>query len=335
MPNPGATFSTNHLKFFFLSQRANLNPDLADQLVAFLGATNTSLDCAIYDLREPAVLTALRDLDAAGKKLRIAYHGGEKPTEQALQQFNLLRPGLSYAVHSTGNHLMHNKFLVRDGDAVWTGSANFTKGGLQLQDNNCVTISSAAMAKQYAADFESLVSPQTFVNSTLPSKSVSVGGVQLTPSFEPGSQEGIEDAIVSALAGAQKVRILAFLMSDTGILDALVRFNTPGSDIKGVYDYYGMMDSLGKKTPDPVRFWFLKDSRFLKAPSHKYNPAPGAEQDFMHNKVMILDDHLVVTGSYNFSENAEANDENSLLIDSPQVAAAYTTYFDTLYAKYV
>ena len=54
----------------------------------------------------------------------------------------------------------------------------------------------------------------------------------------------------------------------------------------------------------------------------------------MHNKFFIIDDHLVLTGSYNFSENAEANDENLVVIDSPAVAATYTAYFDALYKKY-
>jgi phosphatidylserine/phosphatidylglycerophosphate/cardiolipin synthase-like enzyme len=51
----------------------------------------------------------------------------------------------------------------------------------------------------------------------------------------------------------------------------------------------------------------------------------------MHNKVLIIDNKTVVAGSYNFSENAEANDENMLVIESPQVATAYTNYFDALF----
>ncbi len=76
----------------------------------------------------------------------------------------------------------------------------------------------------------------------------------------------------------------------------------------------------------------MKDPRVAQAPSHPYSPAH--EQDFMHNKVIIVDDSLVITGSYNFSENAEANDENVLAIQSPALAAAYTAYFDRLYADY-
>jgi len=53
----------------------------------------------------------------------------------------------------------------------------------------------------------------------------------------------------------------------------------------------------------------------------------------MHNKILIIDNKTVVTGSYNFSENAEANDENMLVIESPQVATAYTNYFDALFRR--
>jgi hypothetical protein len=42
----------------------------------------------------------------------------------------------------------------------------------------------------------------------------------------------------------------------------------------------------------------------------------------------------VITDSCNFSETAEANDENLLLIESAQVAAACSSYFNTLYRAY-
>ena len=38
-------------------------------------------------------------------------------------------------------HLMHNKYVIRDGmtpeAAVWMGSANFTDGAWSLQENMC------------------------------------------------------------------------------------------------------------------------------------------------------------------------------------------------------
>ena len=43
----------------------------------------------------------------------------------------------------------------------------------------------------------------------------------------------------------------------------------------------------------------------------------------MHHKVFIIDGHIVITGSYNFSRSAEErNDENTLIIHDPAIAQA-------------
>jgi phosphatidylserine/phosphatidylglycerophosphate/cardiolipin synthase-like enzyme len=52
----------------------------------------------------------------------------------------------------------------------------------------------------------------------------------------------------------------------------------------------------------------------------------------MHHKVLIIDDRIVVTGSYNFSQNAETrNDENTLVIDSPEMASLYKAEFERVF----
>ena len=43
-----------------------------------------------------------------------------------------------------------------------------------------------------------------------------------------------------------------------------------------------------------------------------------------HNKVMIIDDEIVITGSYNFTRAAEkSNAENLVIITSPPIAQKY------------
>jgi phosphatidylserine/phosphatidylglycerophosphate/cardiolipin synthase-like enzyme len=50
--------------------------------------------------------------------------------------------------------------------------------------------------------------------------------------------------------------------------------------------------------------------------------------------VFIIDGKTVVTGSFNFSSNAnENNDENLLIIDSPELAAQYAAEFERVYAQ--
>jgi phosphatidylserine/phosphatidylglycerophosphate/cardiolipin synthase-like enzyme len=160
-----------------------------------------------------------------------------------------------------------------------------------------------------------------------------MGKANITASFSPLMGEAIEQVVVNALTGAKKVRVLSFLISDPGILNALAAFRDDAKfDIKGVLDPHGMRDVTSRSKQDPELFWFTNDPRFVNAPSHAFNPS--REQDFMHNKVLIIDEHLVISGSYNFSENAESNDENLLVIDSPAVATAYTHYFDALFHTY-
>jgi len=143
---------------------------------------------------------------------------------------------------------------------------------------------------------------------------------------------------VKALTSAKKVRIAAMNLGDPGILQVLQqRFDNSDADIRGVLDP-GQMRSVmpppaGKSRLPASLFWFTKDQeRFVGAASHAF--VPSDNNDFMHNKLMILDDKTVITGSYNFSEHAEVNDENMLMIQSPAVAKAYDLYFDALFQQY-
>ena len=48
----------------------------------------------------------------------------------------------------------------------------------------------------------------------------------------------------------------------------------------------------------------------------------------MHHKVFIIDESIVVFGSYNFSQNAEQrNDENLIIIHDPLIAGQFLLEF--------
>src|SRR5690348_16776147 len=138
--------------FLFQSKRAGWNPNLTSECTKFLRESKTSISCAIYDLRHNAILGALKEIRERNKiKISIAYDAGKarsgglfgdpKPsgTETKLKEYNL--DDVSTPVHA-GGHIMHDKFVIRDSMSIWTGSANFTIGGLELQDNNCIVLQS-------------------------------------------------------------------------------------------------------------------------------------------------------------------------------------------------
>ena len=54
-----------------------------------------------------------------------------------------------------------------------------------------------------------------------------------------------------------------------------------------------------------------------------------ANHAISHNKVIVIDGALVITGSFNFTEAAqEKNAENLLIIRDPTLAAQYTKNWD-------
>jgi phosphatidylserine/phosphatidylglycerophosphate/cardiolipin synthase-like enzyme len=339
---------------YFQSQRAGLDAQLVSRLVAFLEKARESLDCAIYDLRHPQVLAALKRAVARGVRLRIAYDASKErdgglsgdPKASGTQGALAAAGLLPYAtpVHERGRHLMHDKFVLRDEHDVWVGSANFTVGGLELQDNTCLTIASPDLVGRFATTFADLLAPhhrhdryESQAALTASESRIAVGSITITTLFAPAAGEAIEQQLAQALTEAiqrrKRIRLLTFLLSDPGLLQALAPLaNQPDFDIRGVYDPNGMQDVLRYTRLDRSLFWFLEDPRFVAAPSHAFSAR--REQDFMHNKTLILGDDLVFMGSYNFSENAEANDEVSLKIASAPLTAAYSAYCDTLFAAY-
>jgi len=49
----------------------------------------------------------------------------------------------------------------------------------------------------------------------------------------------------------------------------------------------------------------------------------------MHHKVIIIDERIVIFGSFNFSDNANTqNDENLLIVDNADIARAFKGEFD-------
>ncbi len=343
-----SSFSTTGLNFYFQSKRAGIDGKSVSHLVQFIEGAKHSLDVAIYDMKNKDVLAALKKMSTR-VRLHILYDGGSGslvgggsttvdpkiPTGKAIADAGLGK--FAQPVHDKGRHLMHDKFIVRDGSAVWSGSGNFTNGGLLLQDNNFFTIESPAIASVYAKTIGELGAPGHAASHTkgvggAPAR-VKVGNVTISVFFSTqfAEAEGIELEVQKRLKGAKKVRVIAMLISDQGILSSLLALK--GRNIKGVLDPHEMKQVMKSKPTNPG-FWFANgDPRFVAAPSHAFN-GKGDKNDFMHNKVMIIDDKTVIAGSYNFSENAELNDENMLIFESAAVAGAYDTYFNALFAQY-
>jgi len=254
-------FSEPGLDVYFQSARAKVDGKATNHLVQFIQSAQKTLDCAIYDLKDHDVVNALKSV-ADKVTLRIAYDGGKqktvtggpsldpkpKGTAQIIEEAGLSK--YATPIHVTGGHLMHSKYIIRDDDTVWTGSGNWTYGGLDLQDNNFLALSSMPLADVYKANFETVISK----SHTHPTKSrkantasllssertIHIGKINVSPYFSGGGTEEIENAVGALINKAKKVRIMAMLISDTGILQALRKFKPASEDIEGVVDPHEM-----------------------------------------------------------------------------------------------
>ncbi len=346
--------------------------DTAAMLAQFVEAAKSSLDVAIYDFKLSGALASTvagAFTDAAGRKVKIRIgYDANKPAAQTIAAFEAngadpapvgteqwlkehfggvagieLKP-----IISPGGKLMHSKFIVRDLDsdaaAVWMGSANFTDGAWTRQENNIVRLTSPALAEAYEQDFKEMwESGRITKTGTGDDGATTVDGANVAWQFSPGEGAKIDAHLASVIGEATaKVRISSMVITSHAVLNALQAAISRGVQLDGVYDG-GEMEGIkkeweksaaeGHKASEEVLATFNDVAAHLVAkPSAKFSE--DGPHDFMHNKALVKDEELVVTGSYNFSKNAEGNAENQLTITDTAIAKSYAHYIKTLIDKY-
>jgi phosphatidylserine/phosphatidylglycerophosphate/cardiolipin synthase-like enzyme len=126
---------------------------------------------------------------------------------------------------------------------------------------------------------------------------------------------GCTAALVEAISQARvSVRVLAYSFTSAPIADALAAAARRGVDVRLVIDG----EQKGQKS---CKGGLCRAAGCEVTWDDKHLIA--------HNKVVILDGHAVVTGSFNFSAAAETgNAENLLIVQDPDLAAAYTRNWD-------
>jgi phosphatidylserine/phosphatidylglycerophosphate/cardiolipin synthase-like enzyme len=241
--------------------------------------------------------------------------------------------------------LMHSKFIVRDGQSVWSGSANMTDDAFTSMENNIVEIESQALASYYAKDFEQLWEKENFENTgkihTQPMP-VSFAGqpAEVRVMFSPGCGLEIDSEIAGRVRAAQhRVRICSLLINSGTLINELGKLLRNGRvPVDGIYDRTQMEQVYLQWQEVPSNRWKIGALKEIIARAGLIgkNSTPYSSlghHNYMHNKVLVIDD-TVITGSYNFSRSAQFNAENILFIESAPLADTYSAYIDHLKSKY-
>jgi phosphatidylserine/phosphatidylglycerophosphate/cardiolipin synthase-like enzyme len=324
--------------------------ELAQRAAAFLAEAERSLDLALYDVRLPGdpgdvVANALRDAAARGVAVRIAYNADHDervfpPPPQTEPELIEALPFPTRGIPGIPD-LMHHKYVVRDGDSVWTGSANWTTDSWTLQENVIVVVDSPQIAAEYAQNFEELWSAGDVTGSgEVEPRTVDLEGRQTRAWFTPGHGEELSHRIARAIGRArERIRIASPVLTAGPVIGTLAEVAAEARvDLRGVVDrtqleqvFYQWRENGRSAWKIPILASVLEHADFRGKPSTRYTPE--SVHDFMHAKVTVADD-WVFAGSFNLSRSGERNAENVLEVRDAALADQLAAYIDTVRERY-
>ena len=322
LPDPttsGYTSSDQNINIYFT---APANDDFRggpDQyLVEALDEARTGIDAALYDLNLWSIRNALIRAHERGVAVRIVMEGDSRDRQEVQE---LIEVGIPI-VFDNSDSLMHNKFFVIDGSEVWTGSMNMTINGAYRHLNNLVRVRSALLAENYSSEFEEMFLDDFFGEISLentPHPDLTIDGIRIETYFSPDDSPAAR-IMKLVLEAEESIDFLYYSFTSDGIGDALLFQDTQGVQVRGVMDAYQERAGLG--------------GEYQRLNEYGLDVHLDVHPEKLHHKVIIIDNRIVITGSYNMTRSAEIrNDENILIIHNETIAGIYQGEFSWIYEE--
>jgi phosphatidylserine/phosphatidylglycerophosphate/cardiolipin synthase-like enzyme len=326
--------------------------EVAKMIAEFVAPVRESLELALYDIRlhddtADVVRDALVGAHERGVNVRLAYNLDRDKERLPLPPPPKTEPSLveslpfQTAAIPGWPDLMHHKYIVRDREAVWTGSANWTDDSWTREENVIVIVESTGVAIRYQEDFSQLWKKRDVqASGRVPTDPIRVGDVMVRTWFSPKRGDKLAHRIANAIGDAdRRVRVASPIITSGPILGTLAEVAADKKvDLAGVVDATQIAEVFeqwrinGNNTwKTPSLMFLLRNAPFTGKRSTPY--APGAVHDYMHAKVCVCDDTVFI-GSFNLSHSGEENAENVLEIEDASLAERMASYIDAVRAKY-
>jgi phosphatidylserine/phosphatidylglycerophosphate/cardiolipin synthase-like enzyme len=327
---------------------------IAAKIASFISPATRSLELALYDIRLESdnaapIHAALAEVLARKVRVRLVYNV-DFGKEIAVPRPPVSRPELvetlpveTRAIPGVPD-LMHHKYVVRDGEAVLTGSTNWTDESWSREENLIAIINSSELASRYVQNFEELWQKRDVERSGhVDSAPIEIDGHRVRPWFAPGHGEAVAHRIARRLGQAKRrIRIASPVLTSGPILGTLAELigdhRRAELDIAGVLDATQIAEVIHQWRGKPQVGW--KESALRSLIAHtpwsgkRSTPwTPASVHDYMHAKIVVADD-AVFFGSFNLSRSGERNAENTLEIDDAELAERLATFVDEIRARY-
>jgi len=254
------------------------------------------------------IAEALDNAFPVGGKKRIRF-----PLDSGFNDFNLIN-----------NKIMHNKFvLITDHTGkkhLYTGTTNCTDTGFIYNNNNSLIISDNDIVETYRDQFEYLLLSSN-KKKVLTIKHHIIDGITIDVLFSPNiiDEKSSMDHIIDLISHADhSIHFMIFSFSHKDLIYQILNKFNIGLHVKGIFDKSQLSNSS-----DEI---FINNGIPCKIDGNNHNKYNRGGK--LHHKTMMLDssqnDAIVITGSFNWSNNSNTyNDENILIIHSKEIAQIY------------
>ncbi len=276
-------------------------------IIQDIRSASSSIEMAMYFLTNKYITQALIEAHNRGVKVRVVT---DDKKIDAKRYKRLISAGIIVEDDQNKKALMHNKILIIDKDIVWISSGNYTVYAFYRNHDNFLRIEDQSIAHYYRSKFVKLYGHDSKAQQPYLSKDIEIY-------FAPDTN--IQKRLLARINNAKKdIHFMVYAFTNRKIADALISANKRGVVVKGVFD--------------KVQNGYQKYSTYEYLKSNGIDVKLDHNRYKMHHKVMIIDQKVVVVGSYNFTKKANnANAENIIIIKRRDMAKRYIQEFEKIY----
>lgn len=301
----------------------NLAGSLEEKLIAHINAAKKSIHIAAFEFNLTPVADALIAASKRGvdvKWITDDENGLAVDGDPGRGQFAMLKKAKIPIIDDKRSALMHDKYWIFDSQTLWTGSTNVTVNDVFRNNNNSIVFDVPEIAAIYEREFADMWAGNFGPDSpsTIDQQSVTVDGTPIQILFSP--EDHVIDKIIPLVKAAKKsVYFMIFTYTHDGLMNAMIERFKAGVTVQGIIETRGSETEYSALPP-----------MFCAKMSVRQDGNPGT----FHHKVIVIDEKILITGSLNFTANAdEGNSENTVILTNPQIAALYLQEFQRRWAE--
>jgi phosphatidylserine/phosphatidylglycerophosphate/cardiolipin synthase-like enzyme len=341
-----AAFADGKIEGFAGPSELGAPDDLEQVIVGFIAEAKDSLDIAVQEVDSEPIAQAIIDArwrgvgvrafleqdyllsskfpsgrrrgdeDDATTRRRAQWEELRKPPERKTNR-DIFAALLRCNVDVKADYnpaIFHQKFCIRDyrgkatrTSALLTGSANWTETDCHRNLNHLLVFHNPKVCAEYQREFDE-IRDGSFgrrQHGAVP-RAFNLGGVPVKVLFAPDHTPELE-IVKQMLKAEQRLDFAIFTFGgSSGIDDAMIMLRAAKRRLQGALDPKQGRQSWAA-TP-----WLHEAGIKVSFPKEE------AGFGKLHHKLMVIDDAVVLAGSFNYTSDAnEYNDENIFVIGSP------------------